>query len=109
VQLRLNTTTTTTTTTMQLITGNTYPVREFIKALGGTWNKAGKGWLVPEDQADAARALVAGAPAAAARKPRRRSNDSDYVSNVYRFAGGAVIYRNKAGRCEDAPCCGCCS
>lgn len=31
------------------------------------------------------------------------------VSNVYRFASGAVGYRNKRGLCEDAPCCGCCT
>ena len=23
--------------------------------------------------------------------------------------GSRVFYRNKAGRCEDAPCCGCCT
>ncbi len=26
-----------------------------------------------------------------------------------RFSSGAVVYRNAKGRCEDAPCCGCCS
>lgn len=31
------------------------------------------------------------------------------VSHVYRFASGAVGYRNKLGLCEDAPCCGCCT
>ena len=29
--------------------------------------------------------------------------------NVYRFNTGAVVTRNRNGRCEDAPCCGCCS
>ena len=33
---------------------------------------------------------------------------SGYVSDVYRF-GNNEFYRNKAGRCEDAPCCGCCT
>jgi len=28
---------------------------------------------------------------------------------VTRFSTGAEVYRNAAGRCEDAPCCGCCS
>lgn len=27
---------------------------------------------------------------------------------VTRFASGATSYRNSRGRCEDAPCCGCC-
>ena len=31
-----------------------------------------------------------------------------YVSHVIRTSGG-TFYRNKAGRCEDAPCCGCCT
>jgi hypothetical protein len=28
--------------------------------------------------------------------------------SVTRFAGGATMTRNSAGRCIDAPCCGCC-
>ena len=30
------------------------------------------------------------------------------VSDVLRI-GSREFYRNKAGRCEDAPCCGCCT
>ena len=30
------------------------------------------------------------------------------VSNVWN-SGGREYYRNKRGRCEDAPCCGCCN
>lgn len=30
------------------------------------------------------------------------------VSDIWR-ANGREYYRNKAGRCEDAPCCGCCN
>jgi hypothetical protein len=30
------------------------------------------------------------------------------VSDTIRF-GDRVFYRNRAGRCEDAPCCGCCT
>jgi hypothetical protein len=86
---------------MQTITGNTYTVKESIKALGGKWNKYAKGWDIPDDKADEARALVSGAA--------RRTASAGYVSNVYRFSSGAEIYRNKRGRCEDAPCCGCCS
>lgn len=26
-----------------------------------------------------------------------------------RFSSGAVMFTNSNGRCEDAPCCGCCS
>jgi hypothetical protein len=28
---------------------------------------------------------------------------------VTRFSSGAEIFQNRRGRCEDAPCCGCCS
>ena len=30
------------------------------------------------------------------------------VSDIW-HTGGREYYRNKAGRCEDAPCCGCCN
>lgn len=30
-------------------------------------------------------------------------------SRYTRFAGGAEVFMNERGRCEDAPCCGCCS
>lgn len=29
--------------------------------------------------------------------------------SVFRFSSGAVMTQNSRGRCEDAPCCGCCS
>lgn len=31
------------------------------------------------------------------------------ISNVWTTSTGAELYRNKRGRCEDAPCCGCCN
>ena len=31
-----------------------------------------------------------------------------YRSDIFR-ANGREYYRNKAGLCEDAPCCGCCN
>lgn len=56
------------TTNTVLVTGNTYPVKDQIKELGGRWDAAAKGWRVPADKADAARALVAGtAPKSPAR------------------------------------------
>lgn len=42
-----------------LITGNTYPVKDALKALGGRWDAAEKGWRVPVDRAGEARRLVA--------------------------------------------------
>jgi hypothetical protein len=31
------------------------------------------------------------------------------VSDTYTFSSGHTAYRNVNGRCEDAPCCGCCT
>tara|TARA_R110000868_G_scaffold207722_1_gene456706 strand:+ start:1379 stop:1642 length:264 start_codon:yes stop_codon:yes gene_type:complete len=87
---------------MTYITGNTYPVKDALRALGGTWNGRAKAWIVPDDKASQARALVDSAPAAAPRRAR-------YGSTYTRFSSGAEVYTNRAGRCEDAPCCGCCS
>lgn len=44
------------------ITGNTYPVKDQIKALGGRWNAGEKCWMVPAEKADAAKSMVSGAP-----------------------------------------------
>ena len=33
---------------------------------------------------------------------------ANYRANVFNI-GGREYYRNKKGRCEDAPCCGCCT
>ena len=43
----------------EAITGNTYPIKDQLKALGGRWNPDQKVWMVPTDKADQARALVA--------------------------------------------------
>jgi hypothetical protein len=43
---------------MTAITGNTYPVRQQLKALGGRWDAGRKCWMVPDDKADEARAMV---------------------------------------------------
>jgi hypothetical protein len=43
------------------ISGNTYPVKEQLKALGARWNADEKCWMVAESQAIRAREIVAGA------------------------------------------------
>ncbi len=40
------------------IHGNTYPHREALKAMGGKWSAARGVWLVPDDKAEQAKALV---------------------------------------------------
>lgn len=41
-------------------------------------------------------------------RTRKVSLPEPYVSDVFQF-GESTFYRNKRGRCEDAPCCGCCT
>ena len=84
-----------------LITGNTFPVKEQIKALGGKWNRRSRGWQVPAENADEARDLVENASINDERDSR--------VDTFYFPATGRTVYQNSNGRCEDAPCCGCCS
>ena len=41
-----------------------------------------------------------------------RAGANGGVSDVFVFSGedgSRAFYRNKNGRCEDAPCCGCCT
>lgn len=47
---------------MVLVTGNTYPVKDALRAMGGRWNGTAKGWEVPAAKEAEARALVASAP-----------------------------------------------
>ena len=93
---------------MVLITGNTYPVRAALKSLGGRWDATRQGWNVPASVEVEARAIVAAAgpdDGTRSSRPARANRGSVYS----RFAGGGESYRNRNGRCEDAPCCGCCS
>ena len=53
--------------------------------------------------------LAAADPDAAAVAGRYlRQSMARGVSHIWN-SGGKEYYRNKAGRCEDAPCCGCCN
>jgi hypothetical protein len=55
-------------------------------------------YLVHADTVEAADGATPGSYS----RPARRS--------VYtRFSSGAEVFTNARGRCEDAPCCGCCS
>ena len=53
------------------ITGNTYPVKDRLKALGARWNPELRAWMVPRDRADEAQAIVDSAPRAQRRYVQR--------------------------------------
>lgn len=40
---------------------------------------------------------------------RRMAVDSGRTVSTHIRIGGRDYYRNRRGRCEDAPCCGCCT
>lgn len=73
---------------MALITGNTFAVKDQLKALGGRWDAASKGWRVPDDKADEARRLV-GTAKSPGRSPR-----------VCKTCGKKINYGVYCGKCE---------
>ena len=58
---------------MILITGNTFPVKDALREMGGRWDAAAKGWRVPAPKADQARALVGAMPAGNPYASRKRN------------------------------------
>ena len=54
------------------ISGNTYPVKAEIKALGGRWDGEAKVWRVPAEKAEEARKLVADAGSSSGSSQRER-------------------------------------
>jgi hypothetical protein len=87
-----------TTTTTTAINGNTYPVRQALRALGGRWDAAQRVWLVPAERAKEARALVAAAPHAPY-SPRTCIACGARESRDARGYPRVIIYRS--GECRD--------
>lgn len=71
--------------TMIPVCGNTYPVKDQLKSLGGRWNPDRKCWMIPEENADKAYAIVQSAPSKSA-----SSNGS------YRTIGQRMQQRQRA-------------
>jgi hypothetical protein len=96
-----------------LVQGNTYPVRAELKALGGKWNPRKKGWLLPCDMWEAAEQAMwepeSGKDFDELETEKYNAVRSDYISHLSVTSSGHEMYQNKQGRCEDAPCCGCCN
>lgn len=83
------------------ITGNTYPVKDQLKALGGRWNAAGKAWMVPAEKAAEAQALVGGAS-----KPVARSyTPRNYGRSQARWSGCSCGSRDGEPRASDCASC----
>lgn len=69
---------------MTTITGNTYPVRDAIKSLGGRWNSDKKGWNVPDSVAEQARKLVANVQVS----DKKELSRTDIIAIAVRKRGG---------------------
>jgi hypothetical protein len=54
------------------ITGNTYPVKDALKAIGATWNTEKRTWMISEAKAEYARAIVAGESGSDTASPQRQ-------------------------------------
>ena len=90
------------TTNTVLITGNTYPVKDQIKALGGRWDADAKGWRVPADKATEAQALVSGGGSGMAATKSSRPRKCVVCGVVPYYTRGypsVKIYRS--GECQD--------
>lgn len=81
------------------ITGNTFPVKDALKALGGRWNADRKAWMVPADKADAARKLVSGATKSNF-SCRAANYDSQKFNGYGRARGGFVRTCKTGGNCS---------
>jgi len=84
------------------VKGNTYPVKDQIKALGGKWDATKKVWLVPDYNIGQANLIVAKGSETQKKKPfRYKKCVVCGVVQTYNKRGypNVKIYRN--GECQD--------
>jgi hypothetical protein len=77
--------------------GRTYHLKAQCETGGDVTTSEADGPRQPFDELDEAEMMA------------REYHNPRAVSHYARFASGAEVFVNKSGRCEDAPCCGCCS
>lgn len=88
------------TTNPVAVSGNTYPVKDALKALGGRWNADRKAWMVPAAKADEAQALVAGAPKSTRSSSAARSWNADRFNGYGQRRGGFSRACKTDGNCS---------
>ena len=85
---------------MITITGNTFPHKSIIKTLGFKWNPKFKSWdrgyNISQEEIDKLSAL------------NGLIVDESWDSGKSVTHVDNRTYKQQYGRCEDAPCCGCC-
>lgn len=96
-----------------VINGNTFPVKDKIKSLGFKWNPKYKSWNFKGEDApsegEIMEVLGTEIESGSIKLQMFAGQRGGYQSYAIKFASGDVAYINKNGRCEDAPCCGCCT
>lgn len=90
---------------MVVISGETYPVREGLRALGGRWDPNRKCWEVPAARATEARALVAaGGPKSSNNQPQPYRPKQCKVCGAKEAKNNRGFYTTriyKSGECSD--------
>lgn len=89
---------------MTAITGNTYPVKDQLKAIGGKWNPDEKAWMVPDNKADDARKIVTGSATATTETTRPYRPQVCKVCGVKQYRNARGYLENKilkSGECFD--------
>lgn len=76
------------------ILGNTYPVKDHLKAIGARWNAERKVWTISDDKLEQAKSIVTNAP-----KPTYRPSKCKECGARPGPRGWPRIYRN--GICSD--------
>ena len=85
---------------MRTVTGNTYDIRDKLKAMGGKWDAANRVWMVPGDKWEEAQALAKPKPRAAPTKPTyqreepKRSWSEREMFPVDRLPAAGSTYRD---------------
>lgn len=87
--------------TLVAITGNTYPVKDELKAMGGQWNADRKAWMVPAEKSADAQRLVSAAPVVARAGGRARGNDPIVERSSFGYG------RTRSGCCSNCGRRGC--
>jgi hypothetical protein len=82
------------------ISGNTYPVKDQLKAIGAKWDTDRKCWTITDKKADEARKIVAGAPAPTPTNPGKCRDCGKACKEPYTTCWDCKSKRDaKAGQC----------
>jgi hypothetical protein len=81
------------------LSGNTYPVKDELKALGCKWDADAKCWTAPADKADEARAVIAKGGSGAASTERKPFKH--YKCNVCGVKADRYTRIYGSGECGD--------